>query len=476
MTHDKQRPLVVDLDGTLIYSDLLVESALLAVKEQPGIAFRMFAWLKQGKATLKRQLAERAHIDVANLPWNAPFLAWLKEQHQSGRRLILATASDAHYAQQVHTHIGLFESVMASKDGHNLSSENKRAALVARFGERGFDYAGNGTADLAVWSSAHEAIVVNAPAGLEEKISIPVAKTFPPLGGQLRAWMNALRLHQWLKNVLLFLPLMAAHQFNLATWGQAIIGYLCFGICASSVYLLNDLVDLTSDRHHPRKRLRAFAAGKLPPLHGIVVAPLLLLTGIGMAAALSLPFAAVLLIYYALTLAYSFGLKRVAMLDVLMLAALYTIRIVAGAALTRIQPSFWLLSFALFFFLCLAFLKRYIELIDLLARQGSKAKGRGYRAEDASMVAAQGSAAGYIAVLVLAFYINSPDVWSLYSEPRWLWGICVSLLYWLNRSWWLAHRGKLHDDPVIYAITDRASRVVLLIVAGLLALASFRMF
>jgi 4-hydroxybenzoate polyprenyltransferase/phosphoserine phosphatase len=472
MMEDTQRPLVVDLDGTLIYSDLLVESALLAVKEHPGIAFSMFSWLKQGKATLKQQLAERAHIDVANLPWNAPFLAWLKEQHQSGRRLVLATASDSHYAKQVNSHIGLFESVLASENGHNLSSENKRAALVARFGERGYDYAGNGKADLAVWGSAHEAIVVNASAGLEKKIDIPIAKTFPQLGGQTRAWMHALRLHQWLKNVLLFLPLLAAHQFNPALWGQAILGYLCFGICASSVYLLNDLVDLTSDRHHPRKRLRAFAAGKLHPLQGIIVAPILLLVGVGTAAVLSPPFAAVLLMYYGLTLAYSFGLKRVAMLDVLMLAALYTIRIVAGAALTHIQPSFWLLSFAMFFFLCLAFLKRYIELIDLQMRKSSKAKGRGYRADDASMVAAQGSAAGYIAVLVLAFYINSPDVWSLYHEPRWLWGICVSLLYWLNRSWWLAHRGKLHDDPVIYAVTDRTSRIILLIVAGLLALAS----
>ncbi len=468
-----QRPLVVDLDGTLIHTDLLVESALLACRQRLGTLFALPGWLSQGKAVLKRELASRAEVEIASLPFNAPFLAWLREQHAAGRTLVLATASDMHYARQVQDHLGCFDSVLASENGHNLSAENKRAALVARYGEGGYDYAGNASDDLAVWRSARQAIVVNAAAGLQAQIGIPVSEVFPAAGRRLQAWGKALRLHQWLKNVLLFLPLLAAHRFEPAAWLPAVLGFFAFGLCASSVYLLNDLLDLTADRHHPRKRLRPFASGRLPALHGALVAPCLLVLALGMAFALSPPFAMVLLGYYTLTLAYSFQLKRIAMLDVMTLAGLYTVRIVAGAALTGITPSFWLLSFALFFFLCLAFLKRYTELVGLRERKGHKAKGRGYAADDASLIATQGSAAGYIAVLVLAFYINSQEVWALYHEPRWLWGICVLLLYWLNRSWWLAHRGQLHDDPVIYAVMDRGSRIILVLVLCLLAIASW---
>ena len=472
--NDLERPLVVDLDGTLIHSDLLVESAVLAFAQQPSTLFAFPGWLGQGKAILKHRLAERAAIDVASLPWNEPLLPWLREQRTAGRNLVLTTASDIRYAEQVMSYLGCFDAVLASENGHNVSAENKRVALVARFGEGGYDYAGNSHDDLAVWRSAQQAIVVNARAGLQRKINVPIAKVFPPQAGRLRAWAKALRLHQWLKNMLLFLPLLTAHRFDPTSWLPALLGFLIFGLCASSVYLLNDLLDLPSDRQHPRKRLRPFAAGRLPTLHGALVAPGLLLLALLLAFALSQPFAYTLLGYYVLTLAYSFRLKRIATLDVLTLAGLYTIRIMAGAALTSIQLSFWLLGFALFFFLCLAFLKRYIELVDLRELNKQQAKGRGFSVDDASLIAAQGSAAGYVAVLVLAFYINSREVWVLYQEPRWLWGLCLLLLYWLNRSWWLAHRGKLHDDPVIYAVMDRGSRVVLLLVLGLLGMASAR--
>lgn len=473
---DHSRPLIVDLDGTLIHTDLLAESALLAFKGNPGTVFSVPGWLGKGKAVLKQELAARADIEIARLPWNEPLLAWLRAQHAAGRTLVLATASDLRYAEQVKDYLGFFDAVLATRDGHNMSAENKRAALVARYGEGGFDYAGNSHDDLHVWRSAREAVLVNAPAGLQNKIGIPVAKVFPARAGRLRAWSRALRLHQWLKNVLLFLPLLAAHRFDLQSWLPAVIGFFAFGLCASSVYLLNDLLDLPNDRHHPHKRLRPFAAGLLPAVHGALVAPWLLLVALATAFMLSPPFAAVLVVYYMLTLAYSFRLKKIAMLDVMMLAALYTIRIVAGAALTSIVPSFWLLSFALFFFLCLAFLKRYTELVGLQDRKGHRAKGRGYTADDASVVASQGAAAGYTAVLVLAFYINSNEVWALYHEPRWLWGICVLLLYWLNRSWFLAHRGRLHDDPIIYAITDRGSRIILALVLVLFGIASFKPF
>ncbi|MES2297865.1 MAG: UbiA family prenyltransferase [Pseudomonadota bacterium] len=471
-----QTPLVVDLDGTLIHTDLLVESALTACKDNLGTLFAVPGWLGRGKAELKRELAARAELDIATLPWNLPLLEWLRAERAGGRTLVLATASDLRYAQQVQAHLGCFDEVFASCDGRNLAAAHKRAALVERFGEGGYDYAGNAHDDLEVWRSARQAVVVNAPSGLQAQIGIPVAKVFARPAGPARAWGRALRLHQWLKNALLFLPLLAAHRFDAASWLAGALGFLAFSLCASSVYLLNDLLDLTADRHHPRKRLRPFAAGRLPALHGALLAPLLLLAALGIAFTLSRPFGAVLIAYYGLTLAYSFYLKRIAMLDVMTLAGLYTIRIVAGAALTTIVPSFWLLSFALFFFLCLAFLKRYTELVGLHTAKGGDSKGRGYAAIDAPIVAAQGAAAGYTSVLVLAFYINSAEVTVLYREPRWLWGICVLLLYWLNRSWWLAHRGRLHDDPVIYAVMDGGSRLILLAVLALLAIASLHLW
>lgn len=469
---DSPRVLVVDLDGTLIHTDLLVESALQACKQKFTDAFALIGWLRKGKAELKRQLAERAEIDMATLPWNVPLLDWLREQSAAGRYLVLATASDMRYAEQVKNHLGFIDEVLATRDGHNLSAENKRLALVERYGEGGFDYAGNAADDLAVWRSANHAIIVNAPAGLQERIRVPVAKVFPAQGARLMAWSKALRLHQWLKNVLLFVPLLSAHRFDAQSWLPALFGFVAFGLCASSVYLLNDLLDLPSDRQHPRKKRRPFAAGRIPALQGILLAPCLLVAALLLAFVLAPQFAYVMLGYYCLTLAYSFSFKRIAILDVMILSGLYIIRIVAGAVLVQISLSFWLLSFALFFFVSLAFLKRYIELVHLMERRGESAKGRGYTVGDASMIASQGSAAGYTSVMVLAFYINSKEVMALYSEPQWLWGICVLLLYWLNRSWLLAHRGDLHDDPVVYAVMDRGSRVILLMVFGLLAVAS----
>lgn len=469
---DLPRVLVVDLDGTLIHTDLLVESALQACKQKLTNAFALIGWLRIGKAELKSQLAERVEIDMATLPWNMPLLDWLREQSAAGRYLVLATASDMRYAEQVKNHLGFIDDVLASRDGHNLSAENKRLALVERYGEGGYDYAGNSADDLAVWRSANQAIVVNASPGLQQSIRIPVARVFPAQGARLFAWGKALRLHQWLKNVLLFLPLLAAHRFDIQSWLPAMLGFVAFGLCASSVYVLNDLLDLPSDRQHLRKRRRPFASGRISALQGIVVAPCLLFAALLFAYALAPSFACVMLGYYCLTLAYSVSFKRVAILDVVVLSGLYIIRIVAGAVLVQISLSFWLLSFALFFFVSLAFLKRYIELVQLMEKGGENAKGRGYNVTDAPMIASQGSAAGYTSVMVLAFYINSKDVMALYSGPQWLWGICVLLLYWLNRSWLLAHRDELHDDPVVYALMDRGSQVILLMVFGLLAVAS----
>ena len=462
-------PLCVDLDGTLLRSDLLYESLLALLRTRPWLALALPFWLLRGKAYLKRRLAEASGLDVADLPYDERVLALLRAT--PARPRVLCTASDLRLAEAVARHTGLFEEVLASDGARNLAGARKAQVLVERFAERGFDYAGNGTVDLHVWKRARRAWVVNAPVALarsaaghcevEHHLHAPAAP---------RGWLRALRLHQWLKNLLVFLPLLASHRFLEAGAVLAALGaFLAFGLCASGVYLLNDLLDLPSDRRHPRKRSRPFAAGELPLLHGLLAAPLLTVAAFALAFAVSPWFAAALGAYFAATLAYSFWLKRVVMVDVVLLAGLYTVRIIAGAAAIGVALSFWLLAFSMFLFLSLAMLKRYTELQAMLGEGRSGASGRGYAVEDLPLLQSLGASAGYCAVLVLALYINSPESLALYARPQVLWLICPLLLYWMSRVWVVAHRGGMHDDPVVFAARDRVSQVVV----GLCAAAAF---
>ena len=371
--------------------------------------------------------------------------------------------------EAVARHTGVFEEVIASDGARNLAGARKAAVLVERFAERGFDYAGNGTVDLHVWKRARRAWVVNAPRSLAARAAghCEVEHHLHGHGAPLKSWLRALRLHQWLKNLLVFLPLLASHRFLEPGAVLAALGaFVAFGLCASGVYLLNDLLDLPSDRSHPRKRQRPFAAGDLPLLHGLLLAPLLTLAAFALAAAIAPAFVAVLALYLAMTLGYSFWLKRVAMLDVVLLAGLYTIRIIAGAAAIGSPLSFWLLAFSMFLFLSLAMLKRYTELAAMLGEGRSGALGRGYGVEDLPLVQSLGGSAGYGAVLVLALYINSPESLALYARPQVLWLICPLLLYWVSRVWVIAHRGAMNDDPVVFAVRDRVSQVVIALCAA----------
>lgn len=284
----------------------------------------------------------------------------------------------------------------------------------------------------------------------------------PSQNGGLITWIKALRIYQWLKNLLVLVPLLTAHRFfDIASIIDAGTAFLAFGLCASGVYLLNDLLDLTPDRMHPRKRRRPFAAGTLPLLHGLLVAPLITLAGFALALACSPVFAGVLLCYYVMTLSYSLKLKRIVMIDVVLLAALYTVRIIGGAVAINSELSFWLLAFSMFVFLSLAMLKRYTELASALASGKEMAIGRGYSVADLPLVQSLGAAAGYIGVLVFALYINSPESLELYGNPKLLWLLCPILLYWISRMWIVSHRGNMHDDPIVFAATDRGSQIVI---------------
>lgn len=458
-------PLCVDLDGTLIHSDLLLESALALLGRNPLYLFAMAFWLLRGKAHLKREIARRCEIEIATLPYNAALVEWLRAEREQ-RRLVLCTASDAGYAHAVAAHLDLFSEVLASDGRSNLSGRHKAARLVERYGDRKFDYAGNTRVDLAVWRHARQGVVVGPSASLGKAAArvTTVERVFERERRPVQIWTRALRLHQWLKNLLVFLPLLAAHRlFSLDAAAHAAAAFVAFGLCASGVYLLNDLLDLASDRRHPRKRKRPFAAGTLPLTAGLIAAPALTLAAFALALAIAPLFALTLLGYYVLTLAYSFRLKRIVMLDVVVLAALYTIRIVAGAAAIAQPLSFWLLAFSMFIFLSLAMLKRYTELRVLQANGWSNAEGRGYRVDDLGLIQSLGAASGYLSVLVLALYINSTASEALYHRPEVLWLLCPLLLYWISRVWVVAHRGQMHDDPVIYAMVDRVSRVVLVL-------------
>lgn len=454
------QPLCVDLDGTLIRSDLLIEAVFALLKSNLLYAFLLPVWLLKGKAYLKQQIANRVDLDVTLLPYDAAFLEYLRAEKARGRRLILATASNIKYAEQLAFHLALFDGLLASDAETNLSGGRKRDRLVAMFGEKGFDYAGNDAVDLPVWSHARAAVLVNAPPDVARRAEAvaPIAGVFTAPEPGLQAYLKAVRLHQWLKNILVFVPLTMAHQVNdFALLSQAGLAFLAFGLCASSVYVLNDLLDLASDRQHPSKRLRAFASGTLPIGRGVLLFPVLL--GAAFALALLLPgwFGVTLGVYYALTLAYSLRLKRAVLLDVLALAALYTLRVIAGGAATDLGPSFWLLAFSMFLFLSLALVKRYSELLVVQAQEKEEAAGRGYQVTDLETLAHFGIASGYLAVLVLALYINSTAVGTLYRYPEAIWLVCPLLLYWISRVWLLARRNAMHEDPIIFAIEDRRS-------------------
>lgn len=453
-------PLVVDLDGTLILGDLLHESTLKLVRLQPLATLQLPLWLLRGKAALKHEIAERVEVDVATLPYNESLLVWLREQRAAGRGLVLCTASNERYARAVAEHLGLFDEVIASDTQTNVSARRKAEVLVQRFGDKGFDYAGNSADDLQVWARARQAIVVNASAGVagQARQRFDVGAEFPSPPASARTWLRALRLHQWLKNLLILLPLAAAFQFNdLRLVQQLAVAFLAFGLCASAVYVLNDLMDLESDRAHPRKRLRPFAAGAISPVAGLGAVALLLVTSVGLAAASRPAFQAALAGYFALTLAYTFFLKRKVIVDCLALGTLYTLRIVAGWSAVGLGPSFWLLAFSLFLFLSLAFVKRYSEL-QVVAKLGrTDAAGRGYLASDLPLVQTMGVSAGFGSAMLLALYINGDTVMRTYSHPEVLWLLVPIQLYWVSRMWMQAQRGHMHDDPVVFAVRDPVS-------------------
>lgn len=468
-------PLAVDLDETLVRTDLLWESILVLLRRNLLTAFLIPLWVVRGKAQLKHEVSRRAPPDVSTLPYNEELLAFLRQERSRGRRLVLATAADASLAARIADHLGIFERVFASRGGLNLKGAHKARILETEFGHKGYDYMGNGRSDLEVWARARSAFLVDpTPRLLRRAREVTrVNRVFHARRRSLGVLLRAIRIKHWVKNLLVLVPVFTAHRYgDLGLQTSALAAFGAFSLVASSVYVLNDLVDLENDRHHHEKRHRPFASGELSVAQGAAIALLLLIGGMVLALNLPIGFRSILITYWLLNLLYSLYLKRIVLMDVVLLALLYGTRVVAGGAATGIVISQWLVAFSVFIFLSLALAKRVSELRVIGENRSERSPGRGYLIGDLEQLASLGTSSGYIAVLVFALYINSPEVRILYAVPDALWLACPLLLYWTSRLWLLAHRGLLAEDPIVWVVRDRVSHMVGLAVASVMLLAA----
>lgn len=467
MSEVSKPPLCVDLDDTLLQTDLLYETLLGAVKRAPWTLLAIPFWLARGRAHLKQQLSRRAQLVVENLPYRRDLLAYLQNERAAGRSLVLVTAANEELAHRVQRHLSIFDDVIASDGAANMKGERKARRLTEQFGEGQFDYVGDARSDVPVWRRARRAVVVsNSPRFIAAVNAVaPVETSFPKSRGRFSTALQSLRPYQWAKNILVFVPILTAHKLtdSRSLWlgGIAFVS-LCF--LASGVYLLNDLLDLEADRAHPFKRKRPLASGAMSVPMAATLSLLLLGAGFAIGSLCHRGFLALAAIYLAGNVAYSLWGKRIVMLDVVILACFYALRLLAGGSATGIGVSDWLLAFAVFFFFGLAMVKRYSELRSLVADEGNVA-GRGYTRSDLEQIGTFGVASGMISVLVLVLYVMSPEVRLLYRHPTTLLLLCPLFLYWITRLWFKANRGEVSQDPVIFALTDRTSYI-----AGILAL------
>jgi len=466
-------PLYVDLDGSLIYSDLLFESFLGLVKRNPLYAILCFVWLFDGIPRLKAEIAKRVDLDPALLPYNPLLLEFLRGEHATGRRLILASASNHKYVQAVARHLGIFHDTIASDEKSNLKAAAKLSAIQAGEGADGFAYAANARDDLVIWARADDLILVNArPLVVAKALRIrQPSLVIPPRKPDLLTYLKAMRLHQWAKNLLLFVPLLASHNLDGGAWLPTLMAFVAFGLCASATYIINDLLDLPSDRQHPRKRFRPFASAMLTIPAGMIMVLVLLPLSFALALLVSPAFLAMLLAYSVLTLVYSLSLKRVTLVDVIVLALLYTYRVVAGAVASGLVLSNWLLAVSLFIFLSLALIKRCAELQNMSKSGESRMAGRSYRLSDLPYLVSMGISSGFLAIVVFALYIENQAGVSLYPHADLLWLMLPVLMYWIMRMWIKTARMEIHDDPLIFVITDPANWIVGVVI-GCIALAA----
>lgn len=461
---DTPPPLVVDLDGTLTPTDTLIESIIQLGKRNPVDLLKLPFWLLKGRAGFKASIAARSTLLIANLPYRTNLVDYLRNEKQNGRQLILATAAHSDIANAVAAHLDLFDTVLASNESHNLKGAAKLAAIQQTIGPK-FVYAGDSKADLPIWQAAQAAILVNTPSDVGDTVrkNTPIELELPAENTGIRLWLRALRVHQWFKNLLLFVPLLTAFSFQELDKLLAImLAFFAFSLTASATYIGNDLWDMDSDRSHPRKKNRPFASAQIPILKGVTLAAGLLMTGLILAANISLNFFWMLLLYLVVTTTYTWTLKAYVLIDVLVLSLLYTLRIIAGSVAVEITISSWLLAFSVFIFLSLALIKRCSELVTLQQKGRESTHGRDYRTTDLIVLWPLGVGSGLSAVVVFGLFINAAETQERYATPQGLWLVAVGLIYWLARLWIKTARGEMHDDPLVFAGRDFGSLITIL--------------
>lgn len=453
-------PLCVDLDDTLLKTDLLYETLILLIRRSPFVLAAFPFWLTKGRAFLKRQIALRVRPDVGSLPFRGELVVFLRSQKNQGRQLVLVSAADQSIAEAVAAHLQLFDEVIASDGTQNIKGANKAKLLEQRFGKGGFDYIGDSRSDIAVWRSARRAFVVTNSNRFANTIKsiVPVEKIFSRSVGRFASLIKAFRIHQWTKNLLVFVPVITSHRILEAPiLIKATLAFFSFTLVCSGVYLINDLLDIEVDRRHTTKRFRALAAGELSIIAALFWATGLVASGTTLGFLCGASFLFLLAIYILGSFAYSIWLKHIVMLDVVVLACFYSLRLFAGGAATGIGCSEWLLAFSIFFFFCLAMVKRYSELREAVSVDGQSHGARGYLQTDLDTLASFGVSSGLISVLVFVLYIMSPEVRILYRRPAVLLLLCPLFLYWITRIWFKAQRGEVPQDPVVFALTDPTS-------------------
>ncbi len=466
-------PLVVDLDGTLTPTDTLIESVIKLAKQSPWKLVRATAQLLKGRAAFKAAMSATVSVSAEGLPYREPLVEYLRSEKAHGRRIVLATAAHDTVAQAVAIHLGVFDDVLSTTADRNLKGASKLEAIRERVGHE-FVYAGDSRADLPIWKASNGAVLVGATPGLARSVRrmVSVETEFPAKPTGLRVWLRALRVHQWLKNLLLFTPLVTAFSFlDVRKLAAIVVAFLAFSLAASGTYILNDLWDLESDRAHARKRLRPFASGQIPLVHGLVAALGAVVLAVALGLVVSREFLIMLLVYLALTSMYSWVLKGIVLVDVIVLSVLYTWRILAGSVAVQIATSSWLLAFSVFLFLSLALVKRCAELVSAEHVGRKVTTGRDYRTTDLVVLYPLGVGAALSALVVFGLFVSAPDTIGRYRTPQMLWLVALALVYWLARLWIKTSRGEMHDDPLVYAMKDRSSRlaVVAMLVAMLVA-------
>jgi 4-hydroxybenzoate polyprenyltransferase/phosphoserine phosphatase len=469
----KNVALIIDLDGTLILSDTLAENFIEALFTAPRqLLLSSFKMLK-GRAALKETVASVMALDPSCLLYREEIVELARSAKAEGRKIYLVTAAHQSIADAVSAYLGIFDGAKGSDGNVNLKGVNKLAWLQDTFSD-GFIYVGDSAADIKIWEAAEVAILVGDGVRFAKKLKSKsnIETLVPRELKSIKDWISELRIHQWTKNLLLFIPLLLSHlTTDLKSVGITVAAFLMLSLIASGTYVINDLADLKADRAHPTKRNRAIASGRIGAMTGFTVGIGLIVCGLVASLLIGLSFSVLVAVYLSLTLLYSFKLKRVPLLDVTMIGVLFTIRVLMG---TSIHPTLsyspWLTSFSVCFFFSLAMAKRHVEVLRAGSSGVSSIGGRGYKATDWPLTLAYGVATSLGSIIIMLLFI-ALDAGSAntYSKPVWLYLAPAGMFLWTQRIWLLSHRMELNDDPIIFAIRDRVSYLIgLLILSGVI--------